>query len=264
MNFFEKLGAVMRRRSHESDIEESLRRYTRFSGQKPGVKQAFSDSGTFRSQVDRLFAIGNASETGPLKQIAETVVSSTLTNRYYRASDYLSDVVDDLERLTFLTGEVHGEPGLSEELEPHVRELKLKAVSEAWLVPLKVASIEASVGTYSTVIGRALPYTSLRDFERAVARIFAATEESERTLIEGRVRKLVSAWHENEVLRARFDAPSKALLEAMSHFRGEIVPAGIEGLRTRRADQPMRLSTVVPEDRQHYLRASLAVWETEP
>ena len=263
MNFFEKIGAVMRRRSHDQDIKDSLARYERFLGHKPDVKQAFSDAGTFRSQVDRLFALGNATETGALKRIADTVVSSTLTNRYYRASDYLSDVLDDLERVTFLTGEVSGEPELTEELEPHERELKLKAITDAWLVPLKVASIEVSISTYSTVIGRNLPYASLQDFERAVARIFASTESSERTLVEGRVRHLISAWSDDEGVRSRFRTPAHALVEVLAFFNGETVPEGLHGLRTRRADQPMRLATAVPEDRQHYLRASFASWEPD-
>jgi len=261
MDLFKKLGAVMRRRGHDKDIRDSLAHYERFSGNRAGMKQAFSDAGTFRSQVDRLFALADDSDIQPLKKMAETTVMTTLTNRYYRAADYLSDILDDLERVTFLTGESLGEPALSTDLERHERETKLKAISEAWLVPLKVASIEASLSSYTGVIGRSLPYSALEDFERNVARLFAITEESERTLVEGKVRTFVSAWHEGEALRSRYSAPAAALADVVSFLSGESMPEGTEGLRRRRHDQPLRLSTLVPEDRQHYLRASFSYWD---
>ena len=261
MSLFDRVGAFVRRNAHHRDIRASLEHYERFGGLKPDVKQAYSDAGSFRSQVDRLFAAGNTAETGELRQIAEGVVSSTLMNRYYRAADYLSDIVDDLERTTYLSGEPSGERPLGEGEEPHERESKLKLVREAWLVPLKVASIEGAIVTHAKHVGRALPYASLQRFERSVARLFALIEQSERTLVQQRVDGLVETWAEAPALRARYASPALAVDDALACLFGERTPEGAEGLRRRRADQPLRLSTVVPEERQHYLRASLSSWE---
>jgi hypothetical protein len=187
-----------------------------------------------------------------------------MTNRYYRAADYLSDIADDLERHTFLTGDLGGEPPLASLAEGFERELKLKAVMQAWLVPLKVGAVESTLAHYARTVGRALPYAALERFERNVSRLFALTEQSERKLVEEHVGQFVTAWSEREIMRARFSDPADAIAGVVACLCGEPIPDGIDFVRTRRADAPLRLSTVVPEDRQHYLRASLAPMHEEP
>ena len=258
-----KIGAAVRRKIHQREIEESLARYERVSGENAEAKQSYADTGTFRSQVDRLFALGNAAETAELKRIAESAVQSTVTNRYYRAADYLSDILDDLERHTYLTGEPAGQPPLASLTERFERELKLKAVAEAWLVPLKVGSVENTVTAYSKIVGRLLPYTALQRFERHVARLFALTAQSERKFVEEQVHRLLNTWRHRENTRARFPEPADALAEALICLCGDSIPDGVDYVRARRPDAPIRLATVVPEDRQHYLRASFARWEIE-
>jgi hypothetical protein len=157
MSLISKLTAALRKKLHEREIVESLLHFERHTGSSPERDQTFSDAGSFRSQVKRLFAIGNLSETSELKRPAEGVVAVTLTNRYYRSPDYLSDIADDLERHTFLTEEPLGEPPLTKLGEGYARELKLKAVREAWLVPLKVASMEHALITFERNVGRELP-----------------------------------------------------------------------------------------------------------
>jgi len=260
MSFFEKIGAALRRKIHQREIEQSLAHYERLSGHAAEAKQSFADTGTFRSQVDRLFALGNAAETAELKRIAEASVQNTLTNRYYRAADYLSDMNDDLGRHTYLTGELAGEPPLTSLGEGFRRELKLKAIMEAWLVPLKVGSVESSVTAYGKIIGRLLPYTALQRFERNAARLFALADPSERKLVEEHFCDFLETWRHDGALRERFAEPADALAEALADLCGDTIPDGISYLRTRRRGAPLRLATVVPEDRQHYLRASFARW----
>jgi hypothetical protein len=198
-----------------------------------------------------------------MKQIAESAVLNTVTNRYYRAADYLSDILDDLERHTYLTSELAGEPPLSSLDQGFERELKIKVISEAWLVPLKVGAVETTVNAYSRIVGRELPYSALQRFERNVARLFAITEQSERKLIEDHVRRFLETWRRDETMRARFPEPADAITETLVCLCGDSVPAGVEHLRLRRPGARMRLATVAPEDRQHFLRASFARWEIE-
>ena len=264
MSLFSKIGAAVRRKIHEREIEQSLAHFEGVSGERAEAKQSFADTGSFRSQVDRLFALGNAAETAEMKRIAEAAVLNTVTNRYYRAADYLSDILDDLERHTYLTGELTGEPPLSSLAEGFERELKIKAIAEAWLVPLKVGSIESSVSAYSKVVGRLLPYSALQRFERNVARLFALTDRSERKLIADHLRHLLETWRHQETARARFPEPADAITETVVCLCGDSIPSGVEHLRLRRPGARMRLATVVPEDRQHYLFASIARWEIEP
>ena len=263
MSLFRKIGATIRRRVHARDIDKSLERYRNLLAHTPDTRQSYADAGTFRSQVDRLFALGNTTEaeTEALQHIAQSVVSSTVTNRFYRAADYLSDILDDLERDTYLTGESAGEPPLSPDREPFERELKLKAIREAWLVPLKVGSIEACVSAYGTNVGRLLPYAALQRFERLVARLFALVGRSERTLVEERMKAFVVHWREQESFRARFHEPATAVALLLAYLCGARTPNAVENIRRRRSDQPLRLSTAVAEDRQHYLLASLDMLE---
>lgn len=261
MSFFRKIGAAVRRKIHQQEIEQSLAHFERVWGEHSEAKQSYADTGSFRSHVDRLFALGNAAETEELKRIAEAAVMNTVTNRYYRAADYLSDILDDLERHTYLTGELAGEPPLSSLEERFERELKLKAISEAWLVPLKVGAIETAVSTHSKVVGRLLPYPALQRFERSVARLFALTAQGERKLVEDQVRRLLETWRHHETARARFPEPADAVTETLVCLCGDSIPGGVDHLRLRRPGARMRLATIAPEDRQHYLFASFARWE---
>jgi len=90
MSFLDNINAAVRRKIHQREIDESLRHFEHHTGHEAETKQTFADMGTFRSQVDRLFSLGNAAETAEAKKIAESTIGSTLTNRYYRAADYLS------------------------------------------------------------------------------------------------------------------------------------------------------------------------------
>lgn len=262
MGLFSKIGAAVRRKIHENEIAASLAHFERVWSESSEAKQTYADTGSFRSHVDRLFALGNAAETEQLKRIAESAVSNTVTNRYYRAADYLSDILDELERHSYLTGEPNGEPPLGSLEEGFERELKLKAVSEAWLVPLKVGAIETAVSNHSKVVGRLLPYTALQRFERNVARLFALIERSERKLVEDHVRRFLDNWRHQETVRARFPEPADGVTETLVCLCGDSLPSGVEHVRTRRPDAPLRLATAAPEDRGTYLLASLARWES--
>ena len=145
---------------------------------------------------------------------------------------------------------------------PFARE-EIGEVAEAWLVPLKVGSVENTVTAYSKIVGRLLPYTALQRFERHVARLFALTAQSERKFVEEQVHRLLNTWRHRENTRARFPEPADALAEALICLSGDSIPDGVDYVRARRPDAPIRLATVVPEDRQHYLRASFARWEIE-
>lgn len=261
MSLFKSIGAAVRRRIHERDIREILSHYERSVGERTDIKQSFADAGTFRSNVERLFALGNAAETAELKRLGEAAVSNTITNRFYRAADYLSDVLDELERTTYFTGEPDGEAPLATLEEQFQRELKMQAVYGAWLVPLKVGSIETAIAAHSNVIGRRLPYQAIQNFERAVARLFALAEQSERKLVQDHIGRFLTEWCDSEAIRDRFTEPADAIADALSCLTGELTPDGLAFVRTRRHDQPLRLTTLVPEDRQHYLRAALKRWE---
>ena len=261
MSILGKIGAAVRRKFHEREIAASRAHFEQVWRESSEAKQSYADTGSFRSHVDRLFALGNATETEQLKKIAESAVMNTVTNRYYRAADYLSDILDELERHSYLTGEPNGEPPLGSLNEGFERELKLKAVSEAWLVPLKVGAIESAVANYSKVVGRVLPYAALQRFERNIARLFAIIEPSERKLVEDHVRRLLDNWRHQETIRERFPEPADGVTEALVCLCGDSLPSGAEHVQTRRPDAPLRLATAAPEGRGTYLLASLARWE---
>lgn len=240
---------------HRREIETSLEHYRERTGDDAGRTQRYADTGSFRVQLDRLFALGTAAETAELRQIAESAVVLTLTNKFYRAADFLSDIVGALEERTFLTGEPHGEPPLRE-LELHERKLKLKWTQEAFLVPVKVASLENVLQAHARLIGRRLPYRALARFERACARVYALIDPSEARFVEQRMIVFLEAWKGQAPLHARFPEPVEGILELARCLGGDIRPQGSSALRVRRAGQPFRLSTLVPEDRQHLLRAA--------
>ncbi len=260
MGLFDKLTTSVRRRFHQREIEASLEHYRRTTGASAEEKQVYSDAGSFRSQVDRLFTLGSAEETGELKHIAEVAASACLSNRYYRPADYLSDIVDALESRTFLTGEPLGKAPLGELSESHERQAKLEAVMEAWLVPLKVAAIESSLAGYSEIVGRSLPYPALQRFERAAARLFSLAGESELRLLEQDLAEILAGWKHSPALRERAPEPATIAEDLVSCFEGSVAPDGVSHLRIRTAGQPLRLSTVVPEERHQLLLAALGRW----
>ena len=221
------------------------------------MRQSYADAGSFRSQLDRLFNLGNAAETAELEAIANSSVNLCLTNKYYRPSDFLSDVIEALGSHTFLSYEPDGEPPLSE-LVDHDRQAKLKRVMDSWLVPLKVASIEALLGGYSRILGRTLPYKALGRFERQAARLFALLGESETRFVEERWTEFLHQWKQDPALRSRFADPADAVRVVAECLDGTTSLEESSHLRVRRPDQPLRLSTLVPEDRQHLLRAAFA------
>ncbi len=101
----QKLAEKAQRWYHRREIQHSLRHYRDRTGQDAELRQAYADAGAFRSQLDRLFNLGNAVETAELETIANSSVNLCLTNKYYRPSDFLSDVLEALESHTFLSHE---------------------------------------------------------------------------------------------------------------------------------------------------------------
>lgn len=256
MGIFSGLTKTIRLRYHQREIRESLRFYRDRTGWDAGQRQSYAESGSFRSQLDRLFTLGNAAETGELERIAGSVVAICLSNKYYRPADYLSDIIDDLERHTFLSGEPDGELPFPE-LDENGRRAKLARVMESWLAPIKVASIENLVEAFAHRVGRSLSYKALGRFEREAARLYALLGESETQFVEERLVEFLENWKVKDNLRQRFAEPAEALKDMSRCLEGKVIPEGTSALRVRSAAQPLRLSTLVPEDRQQLLEASL-------
>ena len=256
MGLLKNMTTAARRWYHQREIESSLRHYHQRTGLDAEKRQTFSESGSFRSQLDRLFSLGNAAETGELQDIASQVVTICLSNKYYQPADYLSDLIDALDSRTILSGEPEGEPPLKE-LEEHRRKWKLSLVMEAWLVPIKVASIENLVAVHAETLRRILPYAALGRFERQAAKIYALLEQSEALFVEEKITEFLRRWKNEPELRDRFKEPGDGLEDVLGCLVGDVQSPGTETLRIRSSGQPFRLSTVVPEDRQHLLAAAL-------
>ena len=94
------LGRRLRLLLHRREVAQAAAEYQRLTGHDPGERRPYADAGTFRSQVDRLFALGNATETGELRAVAQAAVSACLTNRFYRSADFLADLLSLLESTT--------------------------------------------------------------------------------------------------------------------------------------------------------------------
>jgi hypothetical protein len=257
VSLLKNLTTATRRWYHNREIESSLAHYKERTGLDAEKRQVYSESGSFRSQLDRLFSLGNAAETSELRDIASYVVTICLSNKYYRPADYLSDVNDALENRTYLSGEADGEPPLAE-LEEHLRKLKIERVMRAFLVPLKVASIENLVSTHAEHLRGALPYAALGRFERQAAKLYSLIEESETRLVEEELTRFVSRWKESSTLKDRYREPADALMELTRYLEGKSSLGEGAGLRVRRPGQPLRMSTLVPEDRQYLLGKALA------
>ena len=76
MSFLKAIGGAGRRKIHQRELEAAVRGYEQHHNQSARTKQSFADTGTFRSQLDRLFT-GNAAETAELTRTAEAVIVST-------------------------------------------------------------------------------------------------------------------------------------------------------------------------------------------
>jgi hypothetical protein len=257
LGFVQGLTTAKRLWYHKREIRRSLRHYTERTGKDADVRQPFADSGSFRSQLDRLFELGSAAETAELEAVAARSVTLCITNKFYRPADFLSDIIDALEGQTLLSYEPDGEPPLPE-LDAHERQAKLKQVMDSWLVPLKVASIESLLESFSRILGRSLPYKALGSFERQTAQLFSFLEESELDFAEEHLTEFLRGWNERPGVRERFVEPADGPRDIVQCLAGATRPEGTSSLRVRRSDQPLRLSTLVPEDRQHFLAAAFA------
>ena len=253
---FEKALVGLRGWYHKREIESAIRHYAQQTGRDAERRHAYSESGSFQSQLQRLFTIGTAEETGELRTIASSAVNISLSNKFYRPADFLSDIIDELERRTYLSTEPGGEAPL-EELEPHDRKMKIEQVMRNWLVPLKVASVESLLQRLAQDKDRSLPYAALGRFERMTARVFSLVEEAEVRFVEEHLSDFVQSWKTEPRQKQRFREPANGLEDVFQCWIGEISPEGIDGLRLRGPDKPFRLTTVVPEDRQHLIKATL-------
>jgi hypothetical protein len=256
MGFVDRMSSSVRLWYHKREIETALRHYQKQTGREGGKKEAFSESGSFQSQLHRLFSVGSADETGQLRDIAASAVNLCITNKYYKPADFLSDVIDALESWTYLSTEPDGEPPLSE-LVDQPRRAKLEQVERSWLIPMKVAAVETLLERLAGRKDRSLGYQALGRFEREAARLFSLVEEAEVTLVEQAVQDFLDRWRTDARLKERFPEPAVGLQDTLVCFNGEMRPEGTDDLRVRRYGQPFRLSTLVPEDRQHLIKAAL-------
>lgn len=261
---FEYLTRPFRRWIYLREISALGREYRARTGRNPGRKSPNSDAGSFHSQLVRLFTIGNGAETGELKRLGASSITNCLSNRYYLPADLLSDLLDALEGWTFFGGEPDGEAPITD-LGQAARRLKLEIVRKAFLVPLKVGSIESVMGAYAETVGRSLPYRALGRFERQVARIFAFLDESEIAWMEGELRDLLTRWKDDETLRRHFPQPDLAAERLADAYDGRRLPEDLPpSLRVRRGGQPVRLSTLELSCRQDLLKAAFREVRGEP
>jgi len=252
-----RLRGRLARWFNRREIEETLRLYHERTGADADRRSAFADAGSFRSQVERLFEICLPTDPGDIREIAPRAVSLCFANRYYKPADCLADVVDALETWTFLSHEPDGEPGI-DSLEGPARVAKLRVVVDSWLVPAKVAAIEGLLERYGEVIGRSLPYSALARFERQAARLLALLEQPELLFVGERLRALVERWPDDKELKERFREPADALRQAVDCLEGLTPPSDPSGLRVRVTGQPLRLSTVLPEQRTELIQIALS------
>ncbi|MFC2173663.1 hypothetical protein ACFLU6_13695 [Acidobacteriota bacterium] len=257
MGFAEKVTRPLRLWYHKKEIQRSLAEFRNVTGRSGEKLQDYSDSGTFRSQVERLFSVGNAQETGELQRIATSAVYCCLSSRYYKPADFLSDILQAMENRTYLSLEPDGEPPLSE-CDEVMRRIKLDLIIKFYLVPVKVAAMETILRYYVKVIGRKLPYQSFSRFERRLARLFGVLGESETTFMENEVMGLINRWWSDPAIRHRFHEPAAAFEPIMKVLLGQESIDIASTLRLRKPGVPLRIGTLVPEDRQHLLRYALA------
>jgi hypothetical protein len=92
-----------------------------------------------------------------------------------------------------------------------------------------------------------------------VARLFSLIGKSEIRFVEGHLDRFFESWSHLEAAQRR--SPASVIAEAVEGLQGRLLLDGITELRTRRADQPLRLSTVVHAERQDLLIACLSVLE---
>ena len=253
MGFFRAIQLSVRKHVHRREIGRALKNYSHKTGKNPNRAERYSDSGSFRDQLNRLFELGNATETEALVEIAESVVGASVMNRFYKPADFLADILADLERHTFLGFDDMGEAPLEGCKDQVERDTKLRHTMEAWLSPVKVAAIEAVLGDYARHQGRDASYQDLQEFERTLARVFSFLDTSEVFYVQKILCEALASDNFS-------GAPVAMLLELISALNGDHIPDGCGTLRTRRHGQGFRLSTLVPQDRQSLLRAALHDW----
>ncbi|MCU0241788.1 MAG: hypothetical protein MUF51_05140 [Vicinamibacteria bacterium] len=263
-NFLDRMRGGLRRWYHAREIQESLRLYEARTGQKADARAAYAESGTFGAQVDRLFEIGSMAETQALTDIAQICVSACVTNTYYLPADCLSDVVDALSDWTCASTRAEGEPPLSEELEPHERAFKLKVVTESWIMPIKIAALEETLADYARRVGRTLPRAALGRFERQAARVFALTAQSETVVVAQLIQGFVKDWIAGGPVRHAHREPADGLRQILAYLEGDArVPEG-DTFIVRGPRQPLRLATLMPDQRGRYLELSFRALTPKP
>jgi predicted RNA-binding Zn-ribbon protein involved in translation (DUF1610 family) len=257
------LLAPIRRLLHHRQIAAALAQYRQRTGGAADQAAQFAESGSFQSQVLRLFSLGSAAETAELERIASSAIASCHSTKYYRPADLLSDVVDALSSHTFLGASPDGEPPLGELVDQARRE-KLALVIRAWLVPIKIAEVESLLASYARTIGRALPFAALGRFERQAARVFASLEQNEAPYLRDELLAFLNDWKQRAGLRSRYREPALAVEELRGYLDGQRHLEDAPGLRMRRQGLAVRLSTVAPESRQALLAAALDRIRSDP
>ena len=76
-------------------------------------------------------------------------------------------------------------------------------------------------------------------------------------LVEEEITRYLSRWKDSPEVREIYREPGEGLKDVVRCLVGEILPENPETYRVRHPGQPLRISTVVPEDRQHLIRAAL-------
>jgi hypothetical protein len=121
---------------------------------------------------------------------------------------------------------------------------------------LKVAAVETLLEEFASGKDRILDYQALGRFEREAAPLFSLLEEAEVTLMEQAVQDFLERWKSDARLKTRFAEPALGLEVIFRYLNGETT--GGNGRAPRPAIRAaFRLSTLVPEDRQHLIKVAL-------
>ena len=244
---------------HREELARLDEEYARRAGLSAESRERYSDTGSFRAQLERLFQTGSLADTGELERMATAALSSTVTNQRYRAADLLSDVIDALEARTYLSLEPEGEPPLAECSDKSTRRLKLETVRESYLVPEKVGAIDTIVRRSAELIGQSLPYRSLSLLERRLASLFSLLSTVEVLAAERRLLALIERWWSEPELRRAYPQPHQIVERALSGLTGREPLPGLEAARVRAPGLPVRLATIEPETRRDFIEAALGL-----
>ena len=246
---------------HLHDKTHILLDYEDSTGKSPTETPVHSDSGAFASQLDRLFGLPGDAAT--LRKLAQRAINIALTNEFYCIEDYLSDIIDDLERRTYYSLEADGEPPLRG-LHESENAAKLRLISRAWLVPEKIVAIETSLREAALAWRDLVSEEELGRFERTLARVFAQLSATESRFLIGELRQFITRWASDPGQRERTPHPSRAAGRVLAALLGEEHSSGTFQLRPRVAGLPLRLSTVHPADRPPFLGMAVGRLIVEP